>query len=402
MRPQALRSTNLLPLLPLLHLVVGCGGAEGAARWSGTVDTLPNGVVEVRNTATPIWTATTAWRVEEELRIGRVDGEGPDLLGSVVGLAVDELDRIWVLEDQAQEVRVFDRDGRHVRTIGRKGGGPGEFAGATGILRGPGGRMWVYDGQNNRVSVIDTAGTFLTSHRVIGGFTIRPYPGIFDPQGRLYTYFPDRSTGEFLWAFTRVDTNLAVLDTIIPPRRTDQAQYFEIRTPNDQSRSTVPYTPTLQWALSPTGDFWMVHTGRYEMIHRSAAGDTLHRVTREYTPVPVTPEDMDSVRAQFADWLERGATIDFSRVPSTKPAVADIFVADDRHVWVQRQPVTTTEHGRVFDVFDPEGRFLGEVRTPFPLHWTNPVFRDGYLYTVTVDDLEVPYVVRARIVRPMS
>jgi hypothetical protein len=29
-----------------------------------------------------------------------------------------------------------------------------------------------------------------------------------------------------------------------------------------------------------------------------------------------------------------------------------------------------------------------------------PVFRDGFLYAVTEDELEVPYIVRARIEKP--
>jgi len=29
------------------------------------------------------------------------------------------------------------------------------------------------------------------------------------------------------------------------------------------------------------------------------------------------------------------------------------------------------------------------------------VFRDGYIYAVTEDELEVPYIVRARIEKPM-
>jgi hypothetical protein len=53
----------------------------------------------------------------------------------------------------------------------------------------------------------------------------------------------------------------------------------------------------------------------------------------------------------------------------------------------------------VFDVFDPGGRYLGAVRLPFT-HNSVPIFRNNALYAVTVDELEVPYVVRARIVKP--
>jgi hypothetical protein len=50
-------------------------------------------------------------------------------------------------------------------------------------------------------------------------------------------------------------------------------------------------------------------------------------------------------------------------------------------------------------VFDPIGRFLGSLTLPFSLASNpSPIIRDGVLYGVTRDELDVPYVVRARIV----
>jgi hypothetical protein len=59
------------------------------------------------------------------------------------------------------------------------------------------------------------------------------------------------------------------------------------------------------------------------------------------------------------------------------------------------------EEGRLFDVFDPAGRYLGAVLAPFPAEFNPaPIVRDGYMYAVSEDELEVPFVVRARIERP--
>jgi hypothetical protein len=55
---------------------------------------------------------------------------------------------------------------------------------------------------------------------------------------------------------------------------------------------------------------------------------------------------------------------------------------------------------RLFDLLDPEGLYLGRVRLPFPLsEYPTPVFCNGMIYGVTRDELEVPFVVRARIVK---
>jgi len=56
---------------------------------------------------------------------------------------------------------------------------------------------------------------------------------------------------------------------------------------------------------------------------------------------------------------------------------------------------------RVFDVFDPEGRYLGRARSNFTVVGT-PVLRGERLYSVTRDENDIPFVVRARIERGSS
>ena len=63
--------------------------------------------------------------------------EGPDLFGAIYSFDVDAWGRIFVLDDQAQEVRIFDPDGTFVRTVGKKGEGPGEFTSAVSVDLSP-------------------------------------------------------------------------------------------------------------------------------------------------------------------------------------------------------------------------------------------------------------------------
>jgi len=87
------------------------------------MDTLPSGTIVVTNPAQGVWDSASSWRVSEDLRIGTLEGTGPDLFGQIDALEVDRDGRIWVLEGQAQELRVFGRDGRWLRTIGGRAAG---------------------------------------------------------------------------------------------------------------------------------------------------------------------------------------------------------------------------------------------------------------------------------------
>jgi hypothetical protein len=360
-------------------------------------------MVIVTNPAVGLWDSTTAWRVVEELRIGTLEGDGPDLFGEVSALEVDAEGRLYVLEGQALELRVFDRAGRHVRTIGRKGGGPGEFASPIGLAWGPAGDLWIPDPQNTRISVVDTAGNFVRSHRMAGGWVMNPWPGGFDTKGAFYNFVPAPSPDGFAIKIVRFDTSLTALDTLTPPDWTGPENYFEFVSPDGSSRmrTSVPFTPGLDWELTPNGDFWFVLTGPYELYRVSGKGDTARKVTKPFVEVPVSGEDMDSALAGLEWFTRQGGKVDRSRIPGVKPAVRSLLVADDGHIWIEPNTPDRSDRGRLYEVFDPDGRYLGPLRLPFALSsYPPPVIRGGMLVGVTQDDLEVPYVVRARIERP--
>jgi hypothetical protein len=56
------------------------------------------------------------------------------------------------------EIRYFTVDGKHIRTVGRRGGGPREFGQLTGLVRKGLDTLVAMDAARNRLVVIDTAG----------------------------------------------------------------------------------------------------------------------------------------------------------------------------------------------------------------------------------------------------
>lgn len=396
-----MREPSAFVVLVAAVLTSACGPGSGAGggRWTGTADTLPGGQVVVRNTAQPIWEPGFEWQAVEELRIGRVTGEGPDLFGSVVSLEVDPGGRIWVLDGQAEELRVFGVDGEHLRTVGRRGGGPGEFAQAVKVEMGPDGNVWVMDPSNGRLSVFDTAGVYLEGRPALGGFLIFPWPGRFDAGGSYYAPVP-LTDGEFRVGVVRYDTSMTAEDTLSPPRDPVEREGFEEH--DDQGgmiRAGVPYQGTLRWRISDAGTIWALLTDEYQLFEVNADGDTLRAITREFEPIPVTMADRARAREDLEWFVSQGGSIDLSKLPETKPPVQSFFRDDEENTWVE---VTTSqeEQGHVFDVFDAEGRYLGAVHMPFPLSASPfPILRNGALYGIVRDEMDVTYVVRARVLK---
>src|SRR5687767_9138691 len=131
------------PVLACL-LLSSCGeSSRPSVGWNGTIDTLANGVIQVRNPEAGVWGTDEGWRLVEELRIGSISGDGPDGFSEVTAVGVSPGGLIHVIDGQAQEVRVFAPGGTHVRTFGRRGGGPGEFQNAYSLNWDKLGRLWI-------------------------------------------------------------------------------------------------------------------------------------------------------------------------------------------------------------------------------------------------------------------
>jgi len=374
---------------------------EPQVHWQGTVDTLPNGAILVSNPATGLWDSATAWHLREDLRIGAAEGEEYELFSWILSVGVDGWDRIYVLDRQALEIRVFDPDGRYVRTIGRPGAGPGEFRNAAGFDFDSQGRLWVVDFSNRRYSVFDTAGAFVTSYPRPIDVSPFPWRGGIVEGAALYDVVhagPRESRKELL---VRFDSAAGYRDTVELPAFAREEFVFTGRT----GRSTmsyvmqVPFTPLQHWQLDPRGSVWVGLSDRLAMHRISLAGDTTLIVQGVYDPVPVTAAERDSAIATFDRLREMDGNADPSRVPEHKPAFQSFLVDDQGDLWFVRSlPAGRT--GTVMDVFDGDGRYLGAVESDLRIERIpRPVVRRGAFYAVVKDEMTVPYVVRLRIER---
>jgi hypothetical protein len=104
-----------------------------------------------------------------------VAATGPDGFDRPTSVAVAPNGDIFVSDGHApnkyETARVvkFSKDGRFIKSWGRKGSAPGEFDEPHDIFVG-GARGWVYvaDRRNNRIQVFDQDGTFITAWRQFG------------------------------------------------------------------------------------------------------------------------------------------------------------------------------------------------------------------------------------------
>ncbi|MDE2781991.1 MAG: hypothetical protein OXK77_03465 [Gemmatimonadota bacterium] len=398
-----MRPRGTLPVVASVALI-GCGDAGSRSDWTTLRDTLPSGMVHVTNI--PPAEASPTWALEEELRVGSMEGPGPDAFGYLHGLVALDGGGFAILDSQAQELRVFGADGAHIATHGRSGQGPGEFADANGLMLGPGERLWVPDARNGRMSVFDPEDGFIESFPFADGNFNATWNGAMVDGSRIYR--PWRTGNR---ALLRVfDLTMTQVDSLPLPGDGPEDEEFD---PSDQPGAfyqemgggymaySIPFYAQEVRYIDGRGVFWSSRDGdpAYRIKRWQPGGDTTLIVETRRPPVPVPTVERDSV----IDMMRRMTSNmgvgewDWSRVPTVRPAVEDIFASYEGNLWV-RTPAP--DGGVLFDVYSRDGAHLGTT-SPGPglnlLDLVAPVVRGELAWLVVTDEFDVNYVVRARI-----
>lgn len=326
----------------------------------------------------------------EELRIGSVEREGPTTFGSISDIEIDASGRIYVLDGDAAELRLFGPDGQHIRTVGGEGEGPGEFRSPSELFWSPDGNLWVADPVNVRFSIYSPELELLTTRVWQASVISSIWRGGFGSDGRIR----ELSGREM----TLLGEDLSPVRTVPFPALDVPTFTAVVETENGMAVGVsrrVPFMPTIVVTMDAQGDPWFASTDAYAVYRLDMEGDTVQVVLREgIEPLPVTERDIEIAEEELAPLGARGAEIDLSLLPEVKPLLRGITVADDGSLWVRVVTEADVE-GHRYDLFDGSGGFRGRLETPYPISGLK--VRGDLIHAVAFDAFDVPYVIRARL-----
>lgn len=368
----SLRQLLPLPAATLLLAGLGCGEHQFPAA-TGTSISDSAGVTVVGNSSAAA-RAVPEWGVHDPplLDVGVADGDVPFQLYRVVGAVLQSDGSLVIANGGTSELRYFDGDGRHLRSVGRWGAGPGEFGSMQWIQR-RGDSLLVLDSEPLRLSVFSRDGSFV---RAVSG---QPWIGMFADGTTLSLVFQlPRQAGQRLSRERARLVRHAVGGDALG-ELADVALWETYRGPSRAGR----YAPLFQRnteLLVHRDRVYVADNATYEIRVLTPEG-AVSRLIRILRPNrPVTSDDIEELVARRLDAMSDGnrrrqfeLVYRDMPVPETMPAYGTaeasslalpaILLDDELQLWVREyhpDPGSPQE----WTVFDARGVVAATVKPP--------------------------------------
>jgi hypothetical protein len=336
-------------LLPLAALVCGseaCAQAQDAQAFPSA---------EARRAG--------AWAVREVAR-----SRDDSLFSDITGMDVDSRGRIYVADWFAARVAVLDSTGALLRTIGRKGLGPGEFRSLRGVQLLPGDTLLAYDPAAARISIFppDSSGAARVVSLAAGleggaPFLVRRTAG----DGYLAFFRPPFAMGDTAVRLDRVRLLNPDGSPRGEPLRSFPSQSFLlVRASGGFSVTPNPFGREGLFAAGAGGVLHLAWSDSLAVETVDADGRRLAAFAVPYRAPEVTSGDVEAAMAGIptqAARTFRPALQDSlpGRWPALRALVAD---AEGTAVWLGLN--TPAGEAGEWASFQPDGRYLGSVFLP--------------------------------------
>ena len=355
------------------------------------------------------------WRLQAELRVGGSEA-GPAYEFTELSQVVATANAVLVRQSAYQELRVFDLAGTHQRTIGRAGGGPGEFRGlwAFGVY---GDTVWTLDFALRRVTL------FLTSGKLLNTVTFEAVTRTLGERDNLFATYPvARQRDGVLLGFGGTSGQAMATGRVraMPILRmspngltTDTLGWLPIAHANMILKSSVgtsyhvqPFddSPSAEYAADQRRVYVIDRhaasngTASYGVVAIGSDGDTAWVRRYPYAPLPMDRAVADSVRKRmyrmYGSRYPQSMIDDSLYIPKFQPPVSEATSGEDGTLWLRREKWAQTTK---FDVLDAKGQLLAQVEAgrSVRIRWVSGTTAWGQ----ELDENDVPTLVRYRIVK---
>lgn len=352
-----------------------------------------------------------------------VYGTTPDVIvGVIASFTVDDHNRVFIADRSQTTVHVFNPDGSYLKSLGRQGRGPAEFAAIS-----PTTTMQVYDSllyvsnfANSWNFFPDRAEVFSLhdlsfSHSIsllasnIGEFNdqlsgyypIRLYP--LEEEIILVEY--RRMSNDYKDEISEIKyvlqdhSGIILGDPVFTQQDRIQLVYLVRNSEMPYNAiSSFPFFTKSLFSFSTDGYFFSGQTDEFKIHSYNTDGSHIQSFSHPFEKQPLLRRELiesyEDRRSSLGEGVAANMIREADNLPETWPALDDLLVDDENRLWVS----TVVEDFNVYEWWVLKE--TGEVIAKFEWPRDKPIkkIKNGYAYTLeTEEETGLQTVVRYRI-----
>jgi len=362
---------SIVLFLSALMMLVSC--QQQKSEWKGTIEE-DNGFTVVKNPKEPIY-GEDIFSLEEELSVGESEGPEEYMFSQIIDVGVDDEENIYILDFLEAHIKVFSKSGEFLRTIGRRGQGPGEIQRPMNIYITPANEILINDRGARYFHFIALGGEYIRS--IYQGRLSRPR---VDTQNNIIARSTIMDSAEVRFVLKKFDSELNELFTIF-------SYEYEI-TPNIYN----VYPPQCFWEVRSDDSIVWGFADKYELHILDRSGQAIRRIIKDYELVAITEEEKQEwINDIFGDsGVPPDVKVNWDKYHN---AFQFLNVDDEGRIFVQTYEKITDGSGYYYDVFDSAGKFIVRM----PLKFRPQVLKKNKLYAIEEDEEGFQMVKRYKV-----
>lgn len=345
--------------------------------------TTENGIPVIYNPKQPVPSKGTPNRLtpRQDLIIGKSNGDENYIFSDLRSIQVDTEGNIFALDSKEGKIKVFDKDGKHLRTFGKKGPGPGEWQVPSRMHLTPDGRLVILDTGNNRIAFYSPQGESLSEISTARWQFLQ-----LRVDSRSYIYadnlnFNNKGVSQKLLKF---DPGLNLLATVAENQGDMKLPRINIM------------TDRFAYDLIPGNQLAWAYTTKYEIQIMNLDGKMIRKIVKDYEPIGITERDKrEIIEERYGEeGPPQGIILEF---PAHFYPIYSI-VGDEKGQLYICTHEKDSKGNYVIDVFNNEGVY--SAKFSLPAVDTLSVVKQDKLYCLVEENEEgIPQVKRYALER---
>lgn len=339
-------------VLTIILSIISLSCNQQKTKWQGSIKEV-DGVTVVKNPKRPLYDEDVVG-IKEVLSIGKTEGEEEYMFSQLRDITVDDAGNIYVLDIKEANVKKFSKDGEYIKSIGKKGQGPGEI----------GMPAFITISKQNEIVVED-------------------------PMSRRFAFFS--FDGDFIknLSFAKMSLVQIELDkegNIIGGTIDMKKQVYEVRKVSPEidficsygssplSRNpqiSNPFKPMLRWAVLPDDTVVCGNAEEYMLEVYNPNGEIIKKILKDYDPVKITEEEIEEKKKE----AHPGRKLE---IPTHHGPFYWFTVDDEGRIFVRTYKKASDGNGYYYNIFDKDGKYLADIL----LMALPQVIKNNMIYTI--------------------